>query len=478
MESRVATAQEVSVEFENFSTDFPLFHNYTQPGPAIIAAPTGGIGGSGAISLGGDHELTYAPTSFAFHRDGDAVTISSFLKTGALAQNLGASEKIAELYVTTDAAVAPSAGFDSREFVATVYRASSSAFVQFTSEDDEGLPTYSPISSAGLMSNTWYELSATFRRRGQRQVDASLVMYAYLNNGQSRLTGVAAQTSATFSKVSQGLADETWFGGIGADANQGVNVDRFRMDVPPAVGQLQKISIAPTFDVELQPFSTPKIVDGGAIININNASFPYPKGLMEFDLSTIPANAEILSAELVFQPKFYASGTLRAVGYAGDGLATDADPASPSKSLGTLAGPFAANSINRLWLDSTYVESLLGSPTQLGLVLDMLTTNSSMQMFASESSTGTPLRLEIKFDAAPPNGDFDDDNDVDGADFLAWQRGNSPRPRSAADLSHWRRYFANAPPVGANAATIPEPTTLLPALVASVSMLATRQRRR
>jgi autotransporter family porin len=67
-------------------------------------------------------------------------------------------------------------------------------------------------------------------------------------------------------------------------------------------------------------------------------------------------------------------------------------------------------------------------------------------------------------------GDFDFDGDVDGRDFLTWQRGNSPSPLSTSDLTDWQaNYGAGAlsalsdfngggtPPANA----VPEPGTLL-----------------
>ena len=47
------------------------------------------------------------------------------------------------------------------------------------------------------------------------------------------------------------------------------------------------------------------------------------------------------------------------------------------------------------------------------------------------------LRLEIDL----LDGDFDADNDVDGADFLKWQRGQSPDPLSQADLNAWEANY-------------------------------------
>jgi fibronectin-binding autotransporter adhesin len=65
--------------------------------------------------------------------------------------------------------------------------------------------------------------------------------------------------------------------------------------------------------------------------------------------------------------------------------------------------------------------------------------------------------------AAGPPGDFDFDGRVDGADFLAWQRGNSPTPNSPEDLATWRANLGlgAAIPVGTPAMrAVPEPGTL------------------
>ncbi|TWU28705.1 hypothetical protein [Bythopirellula polymerisocia] len=52
-------------------------------------------------------------------------------------------------------------------------------------------------------------------------------------------------------------------------------------------------------------------------------------------------------------------------------------------------------------------------------------------------------------------GDFDNDGDVDGRDFLVWQRGGSPGPDYAADLLAWQSNYGN--PLSA-ATAVPEPT--------------------
>jgi len=70
-------------------------------------------------------------------------------------------------------------------------------------------------------------------------------------------------------------------------------------------------------------------------------------------------------------------------------------------------------------------------------------------------------------------GDFDDDGDVDGRDFLVWQRGGSPTPVGAVDLTAWKAGFPTAPPVSASAVPIPEP-----ALSGMLVALAAVRRRR
>ena len=65
------------------------------------------------------------------------------------------------------------------------------------------------------------------------------------------------------------------------------------------------------------------------------------------------------------------------------------------------------------------------------------------------------------------NGNFDGDSDVDGADFLAWQRGQSPNPVSAGDLAAWRARFGTT---GGPAAPVPEPAGLPLALLAAIGL--------
>lgn len=70
-------------------------------------------------------------------------------------------------------------------------------------------------------------------------------------------------------------------------------------------------------------------------------------------------------------------------------------------------------------------------------------------------------------------GDFDADGDVDGRDFLVWQRGGSPLPGSAEDFGKWKMNFGTPAVVAAMSA--PEPAS---AILLSVAALTLRRRRK
>lgn len=57
-------------------------------------------------------------------------------------------------------------------------------------------------------------------------------------------------------------------------------------------------------------------------------------------------------------------------------------------------------------------------------------------------------------------GDFDLDGDVDGSDFLAWQRGEAPGGLTPDNLTAWRNNFGAGGAIAAAASTAPEPATL------------------
>jgi hypothetical protein len=83
------------------------------------------------------------------------------------------------------------------------------------------------------------------------------------------------------------------------------------------------------------------------------------------------------------------------------------------------------------------------------------------------------LLVETTSTGAP--GDFDLDQDVDGVDFLKWQRGESPSPLSDQDYSAWKSGFGT--PATPMAATIPEPAALVLGLAAGAIFTIRRRAR-
>lgn len=69
-------------------------------------------------------------------------------------------------------------------------------------------------------------------------------------------------------------------------------------------------------------------------------------------------------------------------------------------------------------------------------------------------------------------GDFDHDEDVDGHDFLVWQRGNSPNALAANDLLEWQNNYGQ-PASAAVGRVVPEPTML--SLMVLMVLLATQR---
>jgi hypothetical protein len=100
----------------------------------------------------------------------------------------------------------------------------------------------------------------------------------------------------------------------------------------------------------------------------------------------------------------------------------------------------------------------------------------------------TPEQFLFETVAAVEDGDFNNDNVVDGADFLIWQRGFGPTGSNltgdangngvvdGADLAIWKAQYGGAPAVAA-AAAVPEPATIaLGGLAVVLLGLASRRR--
>jgi hypothetical protein len=71
-------------------------------------------------------------------------------------------------------------------------------------------------------------------------------------------------------------------------------------------------------------------------------------------------------------------------------------------------------------------------------------------------------------------GDFDGNLVVDGADFLKWQRGQSPDPLSASDLAAWETNYGMVATLSATSTAVPEPATWIGLMLGMMTMLFRR----
>jgi hypothetical protein len=84
-----------------------------------------------------------------------------------------------------------------------------------------------------------------------------------------------------------------------------------------------------------------------------------------------------------------------------------------------------------------------------------------------------PNQLLLVVESRP--GDFDSDGDVDGRDFLVWQRGGSSNPLSASDLAEWQANCVVTVSMATSLA-VPEPASLVLIVLCLVATLDLHRR--
>jgi hypothetical protein len=95
--------------------------------------------------------------------------------------------------------------------------------------------------------------------------------------------------------------------------------------------------------------------------------------------------------------------------------------------------------------------------------------------FVGNHAEDASYSLEVTLFSVSHPGDFDDDNDVDGRDFLLWQRKQSPNNGSLGDLQAWQtNYGYNGSLLAAQ--VVPEPATC--GLIAFSACAASLSRKR
>jgi len=114
-------------------------------------------------------------------------------------------------------------------------------------------------------------------------------------------------------------------------------------------------------------------------------------------------------------------------------------------------------------IDSAIINAILTDENNRGLRFGPLVNNeyANWRIWDKDQSGGllTPY-LEVTVTPVENDGDYDEDSDIDGNDFLVWQQGGSPNGVTAGDLAVWQSNFGNASLLG-SVATVPEPSSLL-----------------
>ena len=225
------------------------------------------------------------------------------------------------------------------------------------------------------------------------------------------------------------------------------------------------VAVDPNFHGTLDEFRIwDHALTAGEIQN-NFTDGPTPLATLRLEVNTVSGAASIVSDSAMPAPiDYYAirssSGSLNLEGWA---------------------------SLDSQGIDTIGAET--GQSWDEGLQLDASTLGELFLLGASSVADGSPLNLGQPFDPAVfglgepgdltfefgvqggglitgqvdyvtptlPAGDFDGDLDVDGADFLRWQRGLSFSPLSGSDLAVWQ---ANYGTMAAAASAIPEPCAL------------------
>ncbi|MHC4740554.1 MAG: hypothetical protein ACYS8Z_01505 [Planctomycetota bacterium] len=149
----------------------------------------------------------------------------------------------------------------------------------------------------------------------------------------------------------------------------------------------------------------------------------YRRGILEFDISEIPAEATILEARLTVEISgiSYSQDDWPAVifhGYPGNGVLEPNDAARPYNMTGFSGDIYDTDEIKSFDLDTEYIESLLGQSTHLGLLVRSAFSDGQQLSFWSSEMAAyfTPPTLEIRYDIFA-RSDFDRDYDVDFDDF-------------------------------------------------------------
>jgi hypothetical protein len=254
----------------------------------------------------------------------------------------------------------------------------------------------------------------------------------------------------------------------------------FRTWVDPGAtqGGLLTLQRTPTseWDASLSTSGASVISTAGDTMRVDRApAFDEDeRGLMEFDLSGLPAGATIRSATLGFEiNQRQQSGSVvpavAAYGYQADGSPTDAEARDLSRFLGQSA-PITNFDPVTIPLNAGQISSMLAASPQIGIIAYEAVPTVGVSIVASQLANQNPgsyspptLTIGYSIDSYPAQsfsaGDYNGNAHVDAADYVVWRKalgtqGDSPADGDGdgdvdqQDYGVWRAHFGQGPDDG------------------------------
>jgi len=221
-------------------------------------------------------------------------------------------------------------------------------------------------------------------------------------------------------------------------------------------------------------FSTGDLLTGNPTSTAGLSEF-Y-RTFMDFDLSGVSTTASQLTSAVlrIYQTQVYEAGGADSVNGGAELFTLDA---SWDPTTGTFTGLGNSTQVGAtsVWdpdglelyrdIDITAaVAAWLADPSSnfgFSLISDLEGTSILSAKYIGSAFNVTPPQLILT--ATQQAGDFDGDGDVDGNDFLTWQRGAA----SSSDLADWETNFglSDGALASASSASVPEPSTWMLAAV-------------
>jgi hypothetical protein len=171
-----------------------------------------------------------------------------------------------------------------------------------------------------------------------------------------------------------------------------------------------QVSVGPTYDVEGSSTSGSNFVLTDGQWDIFTQQLPqygiYRRGVMEFNLSSVPAGQQITSASLRLYVNVMTSDStpsyprLTMYGFAGDGVSQVADATKTSTVIGQSPLITSLGTIN-INLDAAYLSGLRGTSGYVGLVMFDPTSGHQAGFYAKEGSAIGPVTPLLTLNYTP-----------------------------------------------------------------------------